>query len=338
MPRRILPALALALPLSTGLAAEAPPQQFADLGDVRLESGAVIKDCKLGYRTLGTLNAARSNAVVFLPWHTGKSVEALGLLGAKGLFNTAGHYVIVIDAIGNGVGCSPSNSASQHGTAFPVFNIRDMVESEYRLLTEKLGLKQVHAIVGYSMGATQTFQWMVSHPDFMKVAVPIAGTPRQTSYDLLFWRTEEAAMLADPEYANGGYKQNPRLPLYHQIFSLNFDTPAYRAAKTRPAEVEKFIAETVEYDPDAADANDTRWQMRAFLAQDIGDDAAKKIKAKVHIINPRTDLIVNPAPALALARQIRATTTVLDGDCGHSAVFCAADQIRPAVDRALKQP
>jgi homoserine O-acetyltransferase len=102
MPRRILPALALALPLSTALAAEAPPQQFADLGDLRLESGAVIKDCKLGYRTLGTLNAARSNAVVFLPWHTGKSVEALGLLGAKGLFNTAGHYVIVIDAIGSG--------------------------------------------------------------------------------------------------------------------------------------------------------------------------------------------------------------------------------------------
>ncbi|WP_445230792.1 alpha/beta fold hydrolase [Duganella rhizosphaerae] len=317
-------------------AADAPPQQFADLGDVRLESGAVIKDCKLGYRTVGTLNAARSNAVVFLPWHTGKSSEAVSLLGPKGLFNTAGHYVIVIDAIGNGVACSPSNSTAQHGTAFPTFNVRDMVESEYRLLSEKLGLKHVHAIVGYSMGATQAFQWMVSHPGYMDVAVPIAGTPRQTSYDLLFWRTEEAAMLADPQYANGEYQQNPKLALYHQIFSLNFDTPAYRAAKTKPAEVDKFIAETVEDDPDAADANDMRWQMRAFLAQDIGDDAAKKVKARVHIINPRQDLIVNPAPALAFARQIGATTTVLQGDCGHSAVTCASDQIRAAVDRALK--
>ncbi|WP_332852248.1 alpha/beta fold hydrolase [Duganella sp. S19_KUP01_CR8] len=329
-------ALALALELPLAAAADAPPQQFADLGDVRLESGAVIKDCKLGYRTIGTLNAARSNAVVFLPWHTGKSIEAVSLLGPKGLFNTAGHYVIVIDAIGNGVACSPSNSATQHGTAFPAFNVRDMVESEYRLLSEKLGLKHVHAIVGYSMGATQAFQWMVSHPGYMDVAVPIAGTPRQTSYDLLFWRTEEAAMLADPQYANGDYKQNPKLALYHQIFSLNFDTPAYRAAKTKPAEVDKFIAETVEDDPDAADANDMRWQMRAFLAQDIGDDAAKKVKARVHIINPRQDLIVNPAPALAFARQIRATTTVLQGDCGHSAVTCASDQIRAAVDRALK--
>jgi homoserine O-acetyltransferase len=336
MPRRIPLAFAFALQLSSGMAADAPPQQFADLGDVRLESGAVIRDCNLGYRTAGTLNPARSNAVVFLPWHTGKSAEALSLLGPTGLFNPATHYVIIIDAIGNGVACSPSNSASQHGTAFPAFTIRDMVESEYRLLTEKLGLKQVHAIVGYSMGAMQTFQWMVSHPDFMKVAVPIAGTPRQTSYDLLFWRTEEAAMLADPEYANGDYKQNPRLPLYHQIFSLNFDSPAYRAAKTKPAEVEKFIAETVGYDPEAADANDMRWQMRAFLAQDIGADAAGKVKARVHIINPRTDLIVNPAPALAFARQIRATATVIEGDCGHSALACAADQIRHAVDRALR--
>jgi len=328
-------ALALELPLAAS-AADAPPQQFADLGDVRLESGAVIKDCKLGYRTIGTLNAARSNAVVFLPWHTGKSSEAVSLLGPKGLFNTAGHYVIVVDAIGNGVACSPSNSVAQHGTAFPAFNVRDMVESEYRLLSDKLGLKHVHAIVGYSMGATQAFQWMVSHPGYMDVAVPIAGTPRQTSYDLLFWRTEEAAMLADPQYANGDYKQNPKLPLYHQIFSLNFDTPAYRAAKTKPADVDKFIAETIEDDPDAADANDMRWQMRAFLTQDIGDEAAKKVKARVHIINPRQDLIVNPAPALAFAHQIRATTTVLQGDCGHSAVVCATDQIRAAVDRALK--
>ncbi|MYM88647.1 alpha/beta fold hydrolase [Rugamonas sp. FT82W] len=331
---RIPLTLALALPLAA--AAEAPPQQYADLGNVHLESGAVIKDCKLGYRTLGSLNAARSNAVVFLPWHTGKSVEAVSLLGPKGLFNTAGRYVIVVDAIGNGVACSPSNSATQHGTAFPAFTVRDMVESEYRLLTEKLGLKHVHAVVGYSMGATQTFQWMVSHPGFMDVAVPIAGTPRQTSYDLLFWRTEEAAMLADPDYANGEYKQNPKLPLYHQIFSLNFDTPAYRAAQTKPAEVDKFIAETIADDPDAADANDMRWQMRAFLTQDIGDDAAAKVKARVHIINPRQDLIVNPTPALAFARRIRAATTVLEGACGHSAVVCATAQIRAAVDRALK--
>ena len=335
MPRRFPLAFALALPLAAS-AADAPPQQFADLGDVKLESGAVIKDCKLGYRVIGTLNAARSNAVVFLPWHTGKSVEAVSLLGPKGLFNTAGYYVIVIDAIGNGVACSPSNSATQHGTAFPAFNVRDMVESEYRLLNDKLGLSHVHAIVGYSMGGTQTFQWMASHPGYMDVAVPIAGTPRQTSYDLLFWRTEEAAMLADPDYANGDYQRNPALALYHRIFALNFDTPAYRSAKTRPADVEKFMADSVEPDPDAADANDLRWQMRAFLTQDIGDDAANKVKARVHVINPRQDLIVNPAPALAFARRIHATATVLQGDCGHSAVVCATDQIRAAVDRALK--
>lgn len=172
---------ALAALLTNQAVAAAPPQQFAQLGDIKLESGATIRDCALGYRTLGTLNPQRSNAVVFLPWHTGKSEDALALLGPKGLFNPENYYVVVVDAIGNGVSCSPSNSASQHGPAFPVFTIRDMVASTHRLLTEKLALKHVHAMVGYSMGGAQTFQWMVSHPRYMNVAIPIAATPRQTS-------------------------------------------------------------------------------------------------------------------------------------------------------------
>ena len=326
--------------------AAAPPQQFAKLGDIKLESGATIRDCALGYRTLGTLNAQRSNAVVFLPWHTGKSEDALGLLGPKGLFNPESHYVVVVDAIGNGVSCSPSNSTSQRGPAFPAFTIRDMVAATHRLLTEKLALKHVHAMMGYSMGGSQTFQWMVSHPDYMDVAIPIAGTPRQTSYDLLLWRTEEHAIIADPEYAAGLYTRNPALPLYQQIFSMNSSTPGYRIAKTRPDAFEKFFKRMAQTNPDAPDANDMLWQIRAFLPHDIGAvagadgtlaAAAGKVRARAHIIVARNDQMVNPGPALEFAALAKAATTVIEGDCGHAALVCAADQIRPAVERALER-
>ena len=344
-------ALALSLALNPAQATEQPasasasaaiaigasvPQQFAALGDLPLESKNVIQNCKLGYRTLGKLNATKSNAVVFIPWHTGKSIEALGLLGPKGLFNPAPYFVIIIDPIGNGVSCSPSNSGRQHGTAFPDFNIRDMVESEHRLLTETLGLKHVHAMIGYSMGGMQVFQWAVSHPDFMDVAVPIAASPHQTSYDMLFWRTEEMAILSDPDYADGKYTKNPNLELYQRIFAMNATSPAYRVQNTSPAGFEKFLQETDEFDPESPDANDMRWQIRAFLKHDIGSNGAKKVKAKMHIINSSQDHMVNPAPAIALGKQIGASVTVLDSNCGHSGLGCDLDKMRPLIERALK--
>jgi len=325
------------------------PQQFAQLGDVRLENQSVIRNCAIGYRTVGTLNADRSNAVVFLTWHTGKSEEALAMFGPKGLLDPTPYYLVIIDAMGNGVSCSPSNSRTQHGTQFPHFTVRDMVASQHRLLTEKLGLRHVHAVMGYSMGGMQTFQWMVSHPDFMDVAIPMAGTPRQSSYDLLFWRSLELTLLNEPSYAGGRYKKQPSMAALQTVFMMNATTPEFRVSHTAPQDFEKFFQETAARDPDAADANDWRWQTHAMLAQDIGEPAsggqagrslalaAAKVKARVHIINPRQDHIVNPLAALEFAQLVKADTiTVLEGNCGHWALNCEMATVRPVVEAALR--
>lgn len=350
-------ALALAtaalLAASTLAAADAPPattaaQQFAELGDFKLESGAVIHDCAIGYRTRGTLDEKRSNAVVFLTWHTGKSADALEVIGAHALLDPKSYFVVVIDAIGNGVSCSPSNSTTQHGIAFPHFTIRDLVRSQHEVLTRTLGLDHVHAIVGFSMGGSQAFQWLVSHPDFMDVAVPIAGTPRQSSYDLLLWRTLEQAILEDPDYAQGRYTKNPQLPLYQWIFALNATSPAYRVAHTAPETFDAYFEKTGhDSDPDAPDANDSRWQIDAMLTQDIGqpgrdgnarslEAAARKVHARVHVVVAAHDHLVNPLAAQDFAKAIDARVTVLPGDCGHFAPLrCNLDQAADAVANAL---
>ena len=241
---RIL-ALGLAYVASVAFAQSQPasPQQFADLGELKLESGAAIHGCKLGYRTLGTLNSAKSNAVLFPTWFTGTTNDLLGVVSDKGYIDPGSYFWIFVDSIGDGVSCSPSNSATQHGVSFPEFTIRDMVESEHRLAVEKLGLKHVHAVMGVSMGGMQTFQWMVSYPEFMDVAIPVVGSPQSTSYDKLLWRTEEVAMVTDPEYAGGQYTNSPKLMTVALLHNLNLTTPQARVEQTQTAAFEKFFAD-----------------------------------------------------------------------------------------------
>jgi homoserine O-acetyltransferase len=317
------------------------PQQFADLGELKLESGAVIHGCKLGYRTLGTLNAAKSNAIVFPTWFTGTSADVMRVFGPQGYIDTESYFFILVDALGDGVSCSPSNSTSQHGIDFPEFTIRDMVESEHRLVTEALGLKHVHAVMGGSMGGMQTFQWMVSYPEFMDVAIPIVGSPRLTSYDRMLWRSEEAAMLADPAYAGGRYEGNPKMPVVQLIHNMNLTTPEFRVQHTSAEEFESFFAATEATTNGTFDANDWRWQMHAMLSQNIGkgsslEAAAGRIKAKVLLVNARQDHMVNPIPAIAFAPLIHAKLLVLEGDCGHLAPGCEAAKVKPAIAEALR--
>jgi len=321
--------------------AGSPPQQFADLGELKLESGASIHGCKLGYRTLGTLNATKSNAIVFPTWFSGNSADLLRVVSPQGLVDPTGYFFILIDALGDGVSCSPSNSATQHGVDFPEFTIRDMVESEHRLVTEKLGLNHVHAVMGGSMGGVQTFQWMVSYPEFMDVAIPIVGSPKLTSYDMLLWRTEEAAMLADPAYQGGRYVGNPKMPVVQLIHTMNLTTPEFRVQHTPLAEFESFFAATEGATNGEFDANDWRWQIHAMLSQDIGkgsslDEAAARIKARVLLVNARQDHMVNPIPAINFAPLIHAKLLVLEGDCGHLATLCEAAKVRPAIAEALR--
>src|SRR5947209_8395270 len=103
--RRIMLVLFLAV-----MARAQEGQQFAELGDFKLESGATIRNCRLGYRTFGKLNAAKSNAVIFPTWFTGTSEELVEQVGPKGIIDASRYFVVTIDALGDGVSSSPSNS------------------------------------------------------------------------------------------------------------------------------------------------------------------------------------------------------------------------------------
>src|SRR6202790_1767030 len=128
---------------------------------------------------------------------------------------------------------------------FPEFSIRDMVESEHRLATEVLHLSHLHAVIGISMGGMQAFAWAAMYPDFMDVAIPMAGSPQSTSYDKLLWTSQIDAIELDPAWNNG----NPTRPLTRglavseEIGQMNLTSPEYRVEHTTPKDFDVDITQ-----------------------------------------------------------------------------------------------
>ena len=332
---RLLPVLLLCL-LSAASPAQNGELKFAELGTCKLASGQRIENCRLGYRTWGRLNAQQSNTILFPTWFSGNSRNIAGYVGAVKMLDPAKYFIVAIDALGNGVSSSPSNSGTQHGPAFPAFTTRDMVNAEYRLATEALHVNHVHAVMGISMGGMQTFEWIVNYPGFMDLAIPIVGSTRLTGYDLLLWHVEEDAIKEDPAWQNGQYAQAPPLGEVEAIHDMNLSTPAHYIREYPSDKFDKKHSEYVSKGILPFDANDWLAQLEAMIHHDVAhggtlEDAAKKVKARVLVIVAAQDHMVNPKPALDFAALIGAKTLILDSDCGHLAPGCEAEKINPAV-------
>lgn len=326
--------------------ASAQELRHAELGDFYLESGQTIRDCRLGYRTFGKLNAQKSNAVLFPTWFTGTTKDLTSLIGPGKLVDPAKYFVLTVDALGDGVSSSPSNSKLQPHMKFPIFSILDMVNSQHRLLEDVLHIRHLRAVLGISMGGMQTFQWMVSYPDFMDRAIPIVGTPKLTAYDLLLWEAELHAIKADRDWNDGDYKSVPEAGMrtVADIHALALETPAYRVHHTQPGEFQKFLTTTEQDTMRGFDSNNWVRQLEAMLSHDVsksfGGDmqrAAAAVKARVLVIVGLQDHMVNPQPALAFARLLQARTLELDSDCGHLITNCETQKIDAAVARFLAE-
>lgn len=343
--RRKLFLLVVLATLSRPLFSQDGALQIASLGDFSLGSGETIHNLQIGYRILGKLNEDRSNAVLFPTWFTGTSQQLLGMVGPDGLVNSQNHFIILVEAIGNGVSSSPSNSAAQPGMKFPHFTIRDMVRSQYRLLTETLDLDRLHAVIGISMGGMQAFQWAVSYPEFASRVIPIVGSPRLASYDRILWRAGIRAIQRDPEWQQGRYTAPPRnaMKTVGAITALALTTPEYRNRETDPEGVDEFLEENAR-GAVAFDANDWIRQAQAMLGHDIFEPfggsqerAAEAVQAEVLVVVDLNDHMVTPGPALEFARYLLAPTLVLDSPCGHLAPGCEMESVKGAVRRMLEK-
>ena len=288
-----------------------PPRlRLASLGQFRLESGAVIEDAVVGYRTLGSLNAAGSNAVLVAPWYQGTSGQLARQVGPGKLVDTSRYFVVLADAFGNGVASSPSSSHAQPGARFPSFSIGDIVESHHQLLRREFGITRLHAVVGISMGGMQAFQWVMTRPDFIERAVAIVGSPQSQPDD----RVRLNELIA-----------TVRRPATGRVAG------ALRQLKPRTAWNEFWLH-----------PEDYVRQAEAIAELDLlrpfGGSfgrAAAGVRIPVLVVTTRGDREVNPEPALAFAAATKSQIVELDGRCGHQAPACERATLWPAVGRFL---
>lgn len=315
--------------------------QVARLGDFKLESGEVIRDCVIGYRTFGQLNAEKTNAVLFPTPFGWRSSGLAERIGPGKIVDSTKYLVIAVDSLGDGVSSSPSNSKAQPRLQFPRFSIRDMVAAEHKMLIDTLHIQHLHAVVGFSMGGMQAFQWAVSYPDFMDRVVSILGSPQLTSYDLLLWHAALLSIESDPDWKHGEYTNQPALHLLNMIETLALFTPEYMANQTGRQDYPKFEAGLVQ-GPEDIDANDTVRQLQAMISHDVtapfGGSLQRTtavMRASLLVIVNRQDHLVNPKPAVEFGDLVHGEVLQLDSNCGHRAHRCEMARIGEAVSRFL---
>ncbi|MEL0333693.1 MAG: alpha/beta fold hydrolase [Halieaceae bacterium] len=314
----------------------------ADLGECVLENSQVIEACRLTFRTYGRLAPDLSNIVLMPTWLNGNAegLATYNYLGPEGIVDTDDYFVIAVNALGNGVSSSPSNSAQ---LPFPAFTIRDQVSLQHRLLTEYLDIEHLHAVVGASMGGYQTYEWLMMYPDFATHYVPIEGTPWYTFYDQLKGRAWQE-VLALPEDSPEAIQRKAHLLAL--IDGMVFWTPEYLNRERSMEQFDEWLAGMARFDNAPAIAD--RASQNASTAQhDIRrgrPDFEARLEAmgrpSVLAVVFERDMTVNPEPNKTFAKQLGFEVVEIPGDCGHfgSNPECYQEQVVERVSAFLRGP
>jgi homoserine O-acetyltransferase len=318
------------------------PQQIASIGDLKLSSGETLLDARVGFRTAGTLNADKSNVIVFLTWFTGTtgSLVKWEKIGPGQLADSDRFYIIAIDPLGNGVSSSPSNSPQQPGKQFPRISIADMVDSQHALLTEHLGISRAHAVMGISMGGMLTLRWVGQYPGFMEKAIAIDGSPEPTSYDLLQWQTHEKAITMMQQ---AGIENAEIMKFTVTLSLLTLWTPEYFVENITPEALPKFVTDS-SADSGEGNANNYLAQLRAMIGHNVytanyGDETPylETVRADLLVIGTNDDHMVNQAPGKKLSQSLNEDFVALESNCGHLGSSCESDRVTTTVHEFLGQ-
>jgi homoserine O-acetyltransferase/O-succinyltransferase len=181
-----------------------------DLGDITLQSGARLPGAQLAYKTFGTLNAARDNAIVYPTWYSGQHTENEWLIGPGKALDPEKYFIIIPNMFGNGLSTSPSNAKvpCDRGN-FPGITLYDNVRQQHRLVTERFGIETLALVVGWSMGAQQTYQWAALCPDMVQRIAPFCGSAKTSRHNFVFLEGVKAALTTDAAWAGGWYEAPP---------------------------------------------------------------------------------------------------------------------------------
>lgn len=314
-----------------------------NLGTCSLENNKLIKNCKIGYRVWGEMNADLSNIIIFPTWHNGttESLYKYNYIGPEGIVDTDDYFVIALELFGNGISSSPSNTSLEDGEDFPEFTIKDIVRSQYRLLSEAFNIENVHAVVGVSMGGHVTYEWMMQYPNFASKFLPIEGAPWHTNYDKLLYAARKNALESN-------FKSKEEIQKATEIITaldgLMLWTPEYVEREFGAQEFNHWFQRLQKRGNTKDYLINRESQNNALISHDIRENGElskeqiiKLKKIDIFSIIFSSDLMVLPQPNNDLANKVGFNILSIDGDCGHMGpeVECYQDQVKEAVKKFL---
>ena len=291
----------------------APNEKDFVVRDFRFASGETMPELRLHYRSLGKpvqdAKGWTQNAVLIMHGTTGSGAQFIRpefageLFGAGQPLDATKFFIVLPDGIGHGKSSKPSDGLH---AKFPRYGYRDMVEAQYRLLTEGLGVNHARLVMGTSMGGMHTWLWGETHPDFMDALMPLASLPTQISGRNRAWRRIIIdAIRNDPTWNGGDYKtQPPSLRTVAEMLWFMSSNPVLRQKEAPTfAKTDEVLDQFVNDYVKTGDANDVLYAVEASRDYHPGP-ALEKIRAPLLAINSADDLI-NPPELEILEREIK---------------------------------
>jgi homoserine O-acetyltransferase/O-succinyltransferase len=311
---RILAIILVGLVRPAAVAADFPPPSSADfeIRDFRFASGETLPSLRIHYRFLGHPERGPDglvrNAVLILHGTGGSGenfinkVFAGELFGAGQPLDAARTFIVIPDGIGHGGSSKPSDGLHAR---FPAYAYADMVDAQYRLLTEGLGVNHLRLVLGTSMGGMHTWVWGERYPGFMDALMPLASLPTQISGRNRVWRRAVIDSIRnDPEWKGGDYTAQPRgLRTAEEILFFMGSNPVRRQREMPTlADADAVLDKYVDAAVRTGDANDLLYAVSASRDYDPGPGLGK-IRARLLAVNSADDLI-NPPDLGILEREI----------------------------------
>jgi homoserine O-acetyltransferase/O-succinyltransferase len=259
--------------------------------DFKFHTGEIMPELRLHYTTVG---APTGQPVLVLHGSGGSAASMLTpgfagqLFGPGQPLDASKYYIIIPDGIGHGQSSKPSDAMR---TSFPKYDYNDMVDAQYRLVTEGLGVKHLRLVIGNSMGGMHTWVWGVRYPQMMDILVPMASQPTaMAARNWILRRMMLETIRNDPDYNNGNYTSQPRMMKYAVAayrFASAGGTLGYETLAPTAAKADKMVDDQLAL-PVTADANDYIYQWEASHDYDPSADM-EKIAATLLVINAADD-------------------------------------------------
>ena len=187
-----------------------PDYEIFEAGDVVLQSGLTYRKARLAYKTFGTLDATKSNVIVYPTSYGAQHYDLEWAVAPGRALDPTKYFVVIINKFGNGLSSSPSNTPPPFDRSrYPHFTMTDNVRVQQRLLREVFGVERVKLVYGFSMGAQQAFHWAALFPSRVERIAAICGSAKTSPHNVVFLEGVKAALTADPAWQDGWFDTPP---------------------------------------------------------------------------------------------------------------------------------